>query len=54
MNLKLKKELPRSHSKFYHVPKKQNRFAHFSNFYFELENGEQKELPEEKKENHTY
>ena len=52
VNLKLKKELPRSHSKFYHIPKKENRFAHFSNFYFQLENGEQKELSEEEKENH--
>ncbi|MEK7140207.1 MAG: class I tRNA ligase family protein [Patescibacteria group bacterium] len=52
INLKLKKELPRSHSKFYHTPKKENRFAHFSNFYFELQNGEQKELSDEEKENH--
>jgi leucyl-tRNA synthetase len=52
VNLKLKKELPISHSKFYHVPKKENRFGHFSNFYFELENGEQKELLEEEKEKH--
>ncbi len=51
-NLIFKKELPRSHSKFYHVPKKQNRFAHFSNFYFELENGEQKELSSEEKAIH--
>ena len=51
-NLKLIKELPRSHSKFYHVPKKENRFGHFSNFYFELENGEHKELREEEKAKH--
>jgi len=51
-NLILKKELPRSHSKFHHVPKKENRFAHFSNFYFELKNGEQKELSSEEKAIH--
>lgn len=51
-NFKLKKEFPISHSKFYHVPKKENRFGHFFNFYFELENGEQKELLDEEKEKH--
>lgn len=51
-NFKFIKELPRSHSKFYHVPKKENRFAHFSNFYFELQNGEQKDLSPEEKQNH--
>ncbi len=52
LNLKLIKELPPSHSKFYHTPKKENRFGHFSNFYFELVNGEHNELSEEEKENH--
>jgi leucyl-tRNA synthetase len=52
INLKFKKEFSRSHSIFYHVPKKENRSVHFSNFYFELENGEHKELSEEEKENH--
>jgi len=52
LNLKLKKVLPSSHSKFYHIPKDQNRFAHFSSFYFELENGEHDELSNEEKENH--
>ncbi len=51
-NLKLKEIFPRSHSKFYHTPKKENRFAHFHNFYFELINGEQKELSSQEKENH--
>ncbi|MFA6177916.1 MAG: class I tRNA ligase family protein [Candidatus Paceibacterota bacterium] len=51
-NIKLIKELPRSHSKFYHEPKKENRFAHFSNFYFQLINDEQKELSQEEKEIH--
>ncbi|MFA6257964.1 MAG: class I tRNA ligase family protein [Candidatus Paceibacterota bacterium] len=51
-NLKLIKEFPRSHSKFYHEPKKENRFAHFSNFYFQLINDEQKELSQEEQEIH--
>jgi leucyl-tRNA synthetase len=51
-NLKLIKNLPSTHSKFYHIPKKENRFAHFTNFYFELENGEQKEVSEEEKAKH--
>jgi len=49
---KLVKVLPRSHSKFYHVPKKVNRFAHFHNFYFELKDGAQKETSKEEKEKH--
>ncbi|MFA6999925.1 MAG: class I tRNA ligase family protein [Candidatus Paceibacterota bacterium] len=51
-NLKLIKILPNTHSKFYHIPKKENRFAHFTNFYFELINGEQKEVSDEEKEKH--
>lgn len=51
-NFKSVKVLGRSYSKFYHVPKKQNRFAHFTNFYFELKNGEQKVISEEEKGNH--
>ncbi|OGI23701.1 MAG: hypothetical protein A3E91_00215 [Candidatus Moranbacteria bacterium RIFCSPHIGHO2_12_FULL_40_10] len=43
-NLKLIKKLPMVHSKFYHIPKKENRFAHFNVFYFELENGEQEKI----------
>ncbi len=52
LNLKLAKTLPNSHSKFYHAPKKENRFAHFFNFYFELKDGEQVEITEEEKEKH--
>ena len=52
-NFKLIKELPRSHSQFYHVPKRENRFAHFSNFHFKLIDGEQKELAEEEKKIHS-
>lgn len=46
LNLKLIKTLPKTHSQFYHVPKKENRFAHFHNFYFELENGKKVERDE--------
>ena len=51
-NLKFIKNLPSTHSKFYHIPKKENRFAHFTNFYFELKNGEQKEIKNEEKDKH--
>jgi len=52
-NIKVSKELKRFHAKFFHVPKKVNRFAHFHSFYFELENGEKEELTTEEKENHN-
>lgn len=52
LNLKLIKILPRCHSKFYHIPKKQNRFAHFHNFYFELIDGVREEISDEEKANH--
>ncbi len=51
-NLKLVKKLGGMHSKFFHVPKNQNRYAHFSVFYFELQDGERNELSEEEKANH--
>ena len=51
-NLDIVEVLPKSHSKFYHVPKKVNRFGHFNDFYFKLKNGEQKEITEEEKGNH--
>ncbi|MFA6382823.1 MAG: class I tRNA ligase family protein [Parcubacteria group bacterium] len=51
-NLKLIKELPMVHSKFYHVPKKLNRLAHFRVFYFELENDEHQEISEIDKKRH--
>lgn len=37
-SLRLIKELPPYHSKFFHGPKGVNRFAHFRCFLFELEN----------------
>ena len=51
-NLKLVRALPRSHSKFFHVPKGENRFAHFHNFYFELENEEKVEVSAGEQEKH--
>ena len=46
------KNLNKVHSKFYHVPKKINRFAHFTTFYFELEDGDRQEVSEEDKKLH--
>lgn len=51
-NLKLIKEMPVIHSKFYHSPKKINRFAHFHTFYFELENEERDEISKEEQNRH--
>lgn len=51
-NLKLIKELPRFHSKFYHIPKKINRFAHMQVFYFELKNDECQDISKIEKERH--
>ena len=51
-NLRLIKELPRYHAKFYHAPKGVNRFAHFHCFLFELENSEQETLATEEAEKH--
>jgi leucyl-tRNA synthetase len=51
-NLRLIKQLPMAHSKFYHVPKKENRFAHFHTFYFELENGEKDKILDKEKNIH--
>lgn len=51
-NLKLIKKLPRFHSQFYHIPKKLNRFAHMEVFYFELKNGEHRDISAEDRERH--
>lgn len=51
-NLKLIKNLGKSHSKLFHNPKNENRFAHFESFYFELENTERDEISQEEKEKH--
>ncbi|TSC77557.1 MAG: leucyl-tRNA synthetase [Parcubacteria group bacterium Gr01-1014_24] len=52
VNFKLIKKVGRSHAKFYHVQKKENVFAHFTSFYFELLSGEQKKTSEEEKNKH--
>jgi leucyl-tRNA synthetase len=39
-NLKLVRNLGVTHTKFFHVPKDENRDGHFHTFYFELENDE--------------
>ncbi len=51
-NLRLIRSLGKAHSKFYHVPKKENRLAHFESFYFELKDGARKELSEDEKGKH--
>ena len=40
------------HGKFYHVPRKVNRFSHAHTFYFKLENGKKEDISKEEKENH--
>lgn len=40
------------HAQFYHVLKKENRWAHFQGLYYELENGDRKEISEEEKAIH--
>ncbi len=52
-NLRLIRTLTNVHSKFFHGPKKQNRFAHFTVFYFELENQEHEELSDTEKAIHN-
>lgn len=51
-NLRLVLELPRFHAKFYHVPKRENRFAHFHSFLFELENNEREETSADEQKKH--
>lgn len=48
----VKQDLGMMHAKFYHVPKAENRFAHFSCFYFELADGGREEISEDEKQNH--
>lgn len=40
-HLRLVRNLGMIHSKFFHIPKDQNRFGHFHTFYFELEDDAQ-------------
>jgi 8-oxo-dGTP pyrophosphatase MutT (NUDIX family)/inosine/xanthosine triphosphate pyrophosphatase family protein len=43
-DLRFVRELGRYHSKFYHVPKKVNRFGHFIGMYFELQSDAREEV----------
>ncbi|MBI2667762.1 class I tRNA ligase family protein [Candidatus Woesearchaeota archaeon] len=52
LNPKLIKDFGRVHGRFYHVPKKINRFAHAHVLYFELQNSKQKNISEAEKEIH--
>ena len=51
-NIRLVKKLGLAHSKFFHVPKNQNRNGHFNMFVFQLENNERADLTEEEQANH--
>ncbi len=48
----LKTDLGTVHAKFFHNPKNENRFAHFSCLYFELADGEREEISELEQKNH--
>ncbi len=52
LNPKLVKYFGIIHGKFYHPPKKVNRFAHAHTLYFELENGERENTSEEEQKIH--
>jgi len=51
-NLRLVKQLGNVHSKFFHVPKNENRFAHFNVFQFELIDDEREEMGDDEKQIH--
>ena len=51
-NLRFIQALPRHHSKFYHPPKRENRFAHVESFLFELWNDERDPVSPEEKAKH--
>jgi leucyl-tRNA synthetase len=46
------KQLDNFHAMFFHGPKKENRFAHFSSFYFELVDDTKKEITKDEIEKH--
>jgi len=52
INLKFVKNLSKVHSKFFHIPKQINRFAHFQTFYFELVDDKRQETSEQEKDRH--
>ncbi len=51
-NMKLVRQLPRAHSQFFHVPKNENRFAHFDTFVFQLVDGEKKDTSSDEQSKH--
>jgi 8-oxo-dGTP pyrophosphatase MutT (NUDIX family) len=51
-NVRLVRELPRYHSKFFHHPKKENRLAHFQCFLFELLDDDQVQISAEEEKKH--
>ncbi len=52
INIRLVRELPRYDAKFFHHPKKVNRYAHFQCFLFELINDERGIVSTEENETH--
>lgn len=51
-NLKLTKNIGKLHSKFYHVPKKENRLLHGDCLYFELVDGEKVGISDDENKKH--
>ncbi|MEK7134671.1 MAG: class I tRNA ligase family protein, partial [Patescibacteria group bacterium] len=51
-DIKNASELSRFHSKFFHVPKDENRLAHFHTFYFELGSGEREIVSTDEQKHH--
>jgi leucyl-tRNA synthetase len=49
---KLVRHVGQVDARFFHVPKGVNRYAHFNVMYFELSDGERRELTDEEKANH--
>lgn len=52
LNPTLIRRLSNTHAQFFHVPKDENRFAHFSDFYFELQDDAREEMSDEEKQTH--
>ncbi len=51
-HVRLIREFGMVHSKFFHIPKDQNRFGHFHNFFFELEDDAQSSVTVEELAKH--
>ncbi|HET9850541.1 MAG TPA: class I tRNA ligase family protein [Candidatus Saccharimonadales bacterium] len=51
-NPKLVRVLGKNHAKFFHVPKNENRFAHFTCLLFELADGEREQVSAKEQKNH--